>query len=317
MKITQGISIGFITAALFVLPVLTSAAPLAPGTALHIAPGNLPGGFGFAPCTSGSCIGWFIAPGFYAWSNVTPGTDGGFIVGKSQVSGGQEIDRFSTNDGELTAAFHMSGPWMDFTQYTTLYTMPGGPVNLFDDTSCTKAACLGKTELRHLYAAHNGSSIPLAGSAAACLSDPRNCTADQKAGIFVNNYTIDLVGNTWSMDYASVVPAGSWSNALLHIIFRGTVVPVPPPLCPVVDYAWPHRTERSILVFGSNFLGVTRCELNGIPVPCQPLGDDILWLLPFDPVTWPSWPWKPGTGTIEVFNGRLGCSSKYPRPCGT
>ena len=36
MKITQGISVGFITAALFALPALTPAAPLAPGTALHI-----------------------------------------------------------------------------------------------------------------------------------------------------------------------------------------------------------------------------------------------------------------------------------------
>ena len=287
----------FVCVVMYVVSAMTaSAAPLPNGTVLKITPGI--GSDINTPCILGSCIGWQQFPGFYVWHDISPGTDGGFIVGKSQASGGQE-NVGGTAPGELTAA----GTIFPFASgNATLYTQPdGGTANMFDNASCTKAACIGKTALNTLNIAWNGSSIPI-GSAAGCPQV--NCTADQQAGIFVNNYIIDLVGNSWAMDYAQVVPTGAFANLPARIIFRGRVIR---PNCPVVGYAWVSPTERSILVFGSNLLGATGVKLDGANVLFQRLGNDILWLLPLDAVTWP---WKPGT--IEVINANAGCSGYYP-----
>ena len=133
-----------------------NAAPLPNGTILKIAPGNAGGGLGaLTACTMGSCIGWYIgdpvAPGQepFIWTNILPGTDGGFIIGKSQVSGGQEIVYTSTATGELTAAAPM---WGSGPNPATLYTMPdGGLVNVFDDASCAKDDCLGDNAKNFKY----------------------------------------------------------------------------------------------------------------------------------------------------------------------
>ena len=66
------------------------AAPLPAGTSLTIQPGvsstvNM-------PCSSGSCFAMEVAPNFYIWTNIAPGTDGGIVIGKSQI--GQDTDRF-------------------------------------------------------------------------------------------------------------------------------------------------------------------------------------------------------------------------------
>lgn len=211
----------------------------------------------------------------------------------------------SAAPGQLTAAWFMTG-----VAEATLYTTPdGGSVNMFDDTSCAGADCIGKTELKTLNAAYYGVSA-LAGSAAAC-NDPTkldNCTRDQKAGIFVNSYTIDLVANTWSMDYTTVPPSGLWKGVPFHIIFRGTVVR---PSCPVVGYVWSDPANRSMIVFGSNLRGTTGVMIDGVNAPVfQAVGDDMLWVFPPNAVTWP---WKPGT--VQVTNANAGCSGHYPNSC--
>lgn len=282
-----------------------NAAPLANGTILKIDPGV---GSGFnTPCITGSCYSQELSPGFLIWTDILPGTDGGFIVGKSQASGGQEIDASSTADGELTAASPMGMALIIGTG--TLYTLPdGGSVNVFDDASCTKLACIGKTALQTLNMAVNGTSVPM-GSALGCTGPGGiNCSPDQKAGIFVNSYNIDLVGKTWSMDYAQAVPSGPVSGVRFTVIFRGTVAPSN---CPIVDYAWSVPGARSLMVFGSNLRGATSVMIDGVNAPVfQPLADDLLWVLPPDSVTWP---WKPGT--VKVTNANAGCSDSYPKLC--
>jgi hypothetical protein len=301
----------FVCAVMYIVSAMTAnAAPLANGTALKITPGI--GSDINTPCTIGSCIGWDMSANgtLISWRNITPGTDGGFIVGKSQVSGGQEINGSLTTSGELTAAgwlFLFSSSGAD----ATLYTAPNATANLFDDASCTKAACIGRTELNILNVAWGGQSTPI-GSAAGCnVSLLPKCTADQQAGIFVNNYGIDLVGNTWFMDYAQVVPSGGFAGSPFRIIFRGSVVPVPQPNCPVVGYAWGNPTAPGILVFGSNLRGATSVLINGVNAPVfQAITDDMLWVLPPNAVTWP---WKPGT--VQVNNANAGCSGSFPKPC--
>jgi hypothetical protein len=58
------------------------------GTELHITQGV---GSGLnIPCSAGSCFSMEVAPGTLQWTDFGPGTDGGIVVGKSQLSGGQE-----------------------------------------------------------------------------------------------------------------------------------------------------------------------------------------------------------------------------------
>ena len=181
----------------------------------------------------------------------------------------------------------------------------GGSVNVFDDTSCTKAACIGKTALKTLNVAVGGISIPI-GSSVDCTK-LTNCTADQQAGIFVSNYTIDSVGKTWSMDYASVASA-VLTNTPLYVIFRGAVVPP----CPIVDYAWQSPGSQLLLVFGSQLKGVIGVSVNGVNAPLfQEVDGGVLLVLFPQGVTLP---WKPGTVQVTT---NAGCSSSFPRPCGT
>src|SRR3989344_3074650 len=169
------------------------------------------------PCPVGSCFGMEIAPGLVVWTDFAPGLDGGFILGKNQVSGGQENGPSASNStpGELTNA------WLFFNNYGTFFTSPNGATeNFFDTASCAKASCVGITELKVLNIAWNGGVFPM-GSAAPCTHS--NCSPDQIAGIFVNNYTIDISNNRWSLDYSSVVPSGGFAGVKFFMLIRGSI----------------------------------------------------------------------------------------------
>jgi hypothetical protein len=199
-----------------------SAAPLPVGTKLGITQGV--GSGANVPCPTGSCFGTEVSPGFVIWTDLAPGTDGGFIVGKAQKCGGQELGDSNTNNspGELTSAIRF------LDRYATFCTDPGGEQNLFDDAGCTGAGCLGKTELKYLYYAWNGQKIPL-GSSIGCAYP--SCSPHQLAGIFVSNYQINPVtGGAWSINYSQVVPANpptSFSGVNFFLLMRGTVEPAP------------------------------------------------------------------------------------------
>ena len=87
-----------------------------------------------------------IIPGEYIWTDISPGSDGGFIVGKAQKCGTQDTGPSQTNttSGELTAA------WPFAANYGTFCTDPGGEQNIFDNANCVGAGCLGKTDLKYL-----------------------------------------------------------------------------------------------------------------------------------------------------------------------
>lgn len=152
------------------------------------------------PCYEGSCFGMEVNPGIVTWIDFGPGTDGGIVVGKSQLSGGQEIDKESTLPGELSSA------WSFYGNYGTFFTAPDGDtLNIFNDASCTGVDCIGKTELKVFNIALNGSIIPM-GSKDGC--NKPLCTPDQMNGIFVSDYQIDLDKKTWSLVFNSVAPMG-------------------------------------------------------------------------------------------------------------
>ena len=76
-------------------------APLRNGTKLTISPWVSPPTvlLDTTGCTFGSCFGMGVVAGFFSWTAIAPGTDGGLIIGKGQISGGQEVDLTSTNPG--------------------------------------------------------------------------------------------------------------------------------------------------------------------------------------------------------------------------
>lgn len=202
------------------LPTNALAAALPANTELRII-----AGIGSAPdlaCATGSCFGMEMAPGFTIWTDFGPGTDSGFIIGKNQKSGGQELAPSAGNitSGDLTSS------WLFFGNYGTFYTDPSASQNIFDNASCAGTTCIGKTELKVWNTAWNKNIIPM-GSFAGC-SLPA-CTPDQQAGIFVTNYTIDPVtGGTWNMNYGQIVPSGQFQGVKYTLVLRGLHYPPPP-----------------------------------------------------------------------------------------
>ena len=269
------------------LTVITTvnAAPLPSGTGLTLTPGV--GSDINVPCPSGSCIGSEMVPGTILWADLAPGTDGGFIVGKSQASGGQElVQEFDNlNPGELTAASRIGFGFA--AGDATVFTPSGDVSNVFDD-SCSGTGCSGLTDLGSLNVAVNGNSIPVGGG-------------------IVSNYQIDLVANTWSMEYLQAVTSGPFMGQKFFFVFRGSVVPIN---CPVVDFGWQHPDRQLLFVFGSNLTGVTSVKVDGIDAfGYQEIGETFLAVVPPPGVTLP---WKPGT--IDVTTS-VGCSSHFPKPC--
>jgi hypothetical protein len=202
------------------------AAPLPAGTTLGITQGV--GSGPNLPCASGSCFSMEVSPGFVIWTDFGGGTDAGFIIGKAQACGSQEIEPSPSN----TTPSQLTTAWYFFNNYGTFCTDPDGGQNIFDDTSCVGAGCIGKTELKYLYAVWNGNKIPL-GSSVGCV-DP-NCSADQKAGVFVADYQINLgATGAWSMEYRQVVPSGPFLGVKFQVKYRGArICEGPPPYAEV------------------------------------------------------------------------------------
>lgn len=228
------------------IPQWTMAAELPDGTKLGIT-----AGVGSTPnvaCLTGSCFGMEVAPGFEVWTDFEPGTDGGFILGKNQKSGGQETGPSSskTTSGELTAA------WLFFGNYGTFYTVPGGDTNLFDDADCAGATCIGKTELKVWYTAWNGDIIPM-GSAAGCTHG--NCSDDQRDGIFTSSYAVtNTTGGAWNLEHKQVVPSGGFTGVKYHLYLRGVVTPAPVTLASL-------SADKTVVVVGGTVTLTGTCSI--------------------------------------------------------
>jgi hypothetical protein len=228
-----------------------TSAPLPPGTLLPIDPGV--GSAIDKPCAVGSCFGvslpvWNGSNSIWTtfWTDIASGTDGGIIVGKDQKSGGQETGPSGSNStsGELTAAWFFVNnnipvlPWPTMV-YGTFFTAPGwfiesgGALNVFDDESCARETCLGKTEIKVLNLAIDGNVFTL-GSARACnqILAPTICPPDDPLKyIRINSYFIDRVSGAWSLDYNSVatvsVGLGHPVAIPVRVLFRHMINAVP------------------------------------------------------------------------------------------
>jgi hypothetical protein len=159
------------------------------------------------------------------WTDILPGTDGGFWVGHAQASGGQELP----GGGAVSTSGALTAAWNFFQAEGTFFTAPtpsfptadGGLLNKFCGTTCSGYDCINKTELKVFTVAWNGGPI-LMGSLAGCVLS--NCSILNNNDVMVNDWQINPVdGGAWSMDYAQVVPVGSFSNVNFKAILRGTV----------------------------------------------------------------------------------------------
>ena len=176
-------------ASTLVAAIPAQAVPLSNGTLLTITPGVVSG----SECISGSCIGVKLTS-IITWYPLTPGADGGIIIGKNQASGNQELDALSLSAGDIGVAHN-------FVTYSlSLATKPltgdagnaptSANLNFFDQVSCSGANCIGKTELGTMNLAWSGYALNFGGDAGGCPDDLAagiNCTVDQDNGIFVSN----------------------------------------------------------------------------------------------------------------------------------
>ena len=197
---------------------IAQAAPLPEGTLLTIEPGisisNPSHG-----CNPGSCFSWDsyfptitsfgveggsdagaveILTGHPTWYNIEGGTDGGFIVGKNQLSGGQENEpagETTPTPGELTNA------WSFFASWNTLFA--DNTQNVFSDTSND-----GTTRLNDYNIARAGEIIAMGGGT-------------------VHDYiiTLDDSGNgTYSLIYSRFISEGVFAGLTFATIIRGNVI---------------------------------------------------------------------------------------------
>jgi hypothetical protein len=223
--------------AAMVFPLTASATRLPDGTLLTLNPGVVTNN----SCISGSCFSMEIVEGFPVWTALESGTDGGILLGKNQLGGGQEVGLDSMTNaasGEITKAFNFFSSYGTFATAPLTGTLAGvvtsnASLNSFDSASCSGLACNTVSQLGTWNVAWGGMAVPM-GSAGGCLSP--KCTPDQLNGIFVTNWTVNP-DKTYVLDYSQVVPDGhpsGFGNQLftLHLsgtlTTPGTVVNLPP-----------------------------------------------------------------------------------------
>jgi hypothetical protein len=212
--------------AAILLPLVASAEKLPNGTLLTLNPGVVTNN----SCISGSCFSMEIVDGFRVWTALESGTDGGLLLGKNQLSGGQEIGTDSetnTTTSEITKAFFFFGNYGTFSTVPMTGTVAGvttsdASLNFFDNASCIGVSCNAVAQLGTWNVAWGGMAVPM-GSAGGCLSP--KCTPEQLNGIFVTNWTVNP-DSTYSLDYSQVVPDGhpsGFGNQTFTLRLAGTL----------------------------------------------------------------------------------------------
>ncbi len=209
--------------------------PLPDGTLLTIQPGTVSG----SECVSGSCLGVIVAGTAenptISWRALTPGSDGGIVIGENQQGGGQNLNSTSTASGEIAVAalvlsnkislatIPISGLTSDSGQATT-----GSNLNIFDDASCNDANCNGKTELGTMHLAFGNNAFTF-GSANGCvkIGGGTGCSVNQLAGVFVSNWTVNSDG-TYALDYSQITlrnASGTFpGNSPTYLHLEGNIV---------------------------------------------------------------------------------------------
>jgi hypothetical protein len=232
----------------------------------------------------GPCWTPEVAPGIDLWTAILPGTDGGLIIGKDQLSGGQELAGGGSSPaaGELTEAISFFG------QYGSFATAPlvgsdgsAAPtafdLNFFSEQSCAGLDCVGRTEVGTWNWAWNGSAIPMGSGVDPC-KDFTACTSAQRAGIFVDDWTINP-DDTYELRFTGMVPSGhasGFGGLWSYLYLEGRVIRPEcrsePCLAPEVTGIWPASAAPgetiSLFVFGDSFdlaPGATQVYVNGVP----------------------------------------------------
>lgn len=240
---------------------LSSAAPLPDMTRLTIEPGENCG----TSSETGSCTGFYASAGFILWYNLAPGSDGGIVIGKNQLSGGQELGPSSTNSqtGDMTAA------WFHFANYATIATSPLLPgqsdasANIYSDTSCTGTNCAGLTEIGTWHYAWNGN--PTALGTVDGNTDPACGYGAYGEQLFVRQWEVNQ-DNTYRLDYANCVPVGDSSSfGGVPFIFKLTgQIEMAPPVNITGTWQALLQNSTALYIFGEGFEPGTTIYLDGV-----------------------------------------------------
>lgn len=201
------ISAGVLATALTCSLGAAQAAPLPNGTLLPILSGGdlLPDG----ECTTGSCFAFEIFAGTWVWIQLAPGNDGGIVVGKNQLSGGQDLvlpGTATSEPGDLTAAWSFLNAWGTLSADQAQ--------NVYSDTSNS-----GETAINDLHFAWNGSDSPIGGGT-------------------VDSYTVSPDGSgglQYTLDYSTVVQTGAFEGVRFRLSLRSALSAPPGNTAPVVN----------------------------------------------------------------------------------
>ncbi len=173
-----------------------SAAPLPAGTTLTITPGVGGNTTSVTPPGTGSVWGLDAhGDGNLIWTNMSPGTQGGIIIGTTQSDGGQMTAPSSTNStpGQIDAASRL--PFNDYGTtftYATSLQPSGATANFFDSASCSGAGCIGVTQLGAWGYSWNNTNSP---------------DGIPFGGGIVDSWVVS--GSSYTLNYRQTVPSSS------------------------------------------------------------------------------------------------------------
>lgn len=186
----------------------STAAPLPNNTLLAVKAGT--GSAVNTRCTAGSCIGMGLMPGLIFWQDISPGIDGGLVIGKQQS--------LAPSYGPLTDICQLAYVADATTGQTSCFiTAPSAEKNIFDDTPCDGIACVGKTEIKSL-------SIFNAVNLSAFCYPTQSCPGVTKW--VVNWLAANPLPYYYELDYQWTITSGIYTGIPIYLHLEGSVIPL-------------------------------------------------------------------------------------------
>ncbi len=240
--LTVLIAIALATGIAVVSTTAFAAGPLPNQTVLKIDPGS--GSKTNVPCSVGSCFSMEQTPGVLTWTDITPGTDTGLVLGKNQVAGNQLSRPAGTDPAQITAVWSFFGNnGTNFTapqcgdtssdpaknQHTCVTTGAGD--NQFWNSSCTNAVdCLNRTYLGSWHVAWNGIAVPM-GSKLGCLARADAQSKCEGVTKWILSDSPAKLNSTFDLRHAWVVPHGDpsgFGDVPYTVLLRGVISSISP-----------------------------------------------------------------------------------------
>jgi hypothetical protein len=219
---------------LFGLAAASMAAPLPNNTLLAVKAGS-GSGVGVR-CTTGSCVGTLLSPGIISWQDITPGVDGGWVIGKQQSF---FQDTTFINYCQMAYATNATTG-----QVACFVTAPSAENNFFADVSCTGAGCVGITEVKSL-------SINGVDSLSGACPPGASCPGVTHWGV-TRPFGTNPPPISYSLDYQWASTSGAYLGLPIYLHFAGDIVyRSSPPIARIFPESFQANSGDTVTLDGS------------------------------------------------------------------